>query len=210
MSSKKQASNKSTAAANSKPVAVNKAKVAAPIPVAAPVAAPITVEIKSIKIKQINEATEDASGLQAKSNKWPLIIDPEGNAKTFLRYTNVNFINTSDFGAMQPENLRRSLIGAIRFNRPFGLDLEDRGAAFWDEVEKAFNLIENGLLENIMSKKLLQDSNYLKLVKIEIDGEEYKDFYFNDFSKFKFMIVTSNENMDKSFLNKFTVYKIES
>jgi hypothetical protein len=171
----------------------------------------IPVEIKSIKIKQIKEVTEDVSGLQEKSNKWPLVLDTLGTAKTFFRYSDVNFINAGDVVLMQPEALRKALIGAIRFNKPFGLDLEDRSAALWKEVEKSFEMIQSGLLESLFNKKLLQDNNFLKIVKADVDGEEYsKDYNYTSISNFKLIIVTTDENVDKTFLNKFTVYKIEA
>jgi hypothetical protein len=168
------------------------------------------IEIKSIKIKELAEIHEDRSGLQKASNKWPLIIDTEGTVRTFFRHTDVNFINSSDVNAMSEESLRRSLIGAIRYNRPLAIDLEDRELQLWNETKKYFDSVQNGLLDDLMSKKLLENENFLKLVKIDIDGEEYKDFYFTDIAKFKLIIVVTNENLDKDFLKHFTVYKIVS
>ena len=173
--------------------------------------APISVEIKSIKVKQIKEVTEDTSGLQEKSNKWPIVIDHEGTAKTFFRYSDVNFINAADVAAMQPEVLRKSLIGAIRYNKPFGLDLEDRSATLWKEVEKSLESIQSGLLESLLNKNLLKDNNFMKIVKADVDGEDYSNnCYYTSLNKFRLIIVTNDENADKAFLNKFTVYKIEA
>ena len=179
---------------------------------AAAIAKPVlpNVDIKMIKIKEISEVIDDISGLQAKSNKWPLLIDPEGSAQTYLRYINVNFINAGDFEAMEPDRLRRSLIGSIRYNKPFGLDIEDKvvDAAYWDQIVTAFNSIQKGLYESLMDKSILKNENYLKLVKLDIDGDDYQNFNFMEFGKFKLLIRTSNETLDNSFLNKFTVYKV--
>ena len=47
--------------------------------------------------------------------RWPLIIDPSGQTTIFLRYRDTNYINALNVTEMEPESLRKALIGAIRF-----------------------------------------------------------------------------------------------
>lgn len=47
--------------------------------------------------------------------RWPLIIDPNGQAATFLRYRDTNYINTLSPAQMEPEKIRMSVLGAVRY-----------------------------------------------------------------------------------------------
>ena len=42
---------------------------------------------------------------------------------TFLRYRDTNYINARSQWDLQPENLRRALLGAIRYGKPLVLDM---------------------------------------------------------------------------------------
>ncbi|XP_029448138.1 putative IQ motif and ankyrin repeat domain-containing protein LOC642574 homolog isoform X2 [Rhinatrema bivittatum] len=46
--------------------------------------------------------------------RWPLIIDPSGQAAIFLRYRDTNYLNTLNPADMQPETIRMALLGALR------------------------------------------------------------------------------------------------
>lgn len=71
--------------------------------------------VTKINIKEIDDIIlRDLSGLVSKSNKWPLIIDQNDQACTFLRYRDTNYINCFDTKNMQMDRFRLALIGAIR------------------------------------------------------------------------------------------------
>ncbi len=46
--------------------------------------------------------------------RWPLIIDPSGQAATFLRYRDTNYIQALSPRQMEEEKIRLSVLGAIR------------------------------------------------------------------------------------------------
>ena len=46
--------------------------------------------------------------------RWPLIIDPSGQAATFLRYQDTNYLDTVNPDHLQPERVRLALLGALR------------------------------------------------------------------------------------------------
>ena len=48
------------------------------------------------------------------SGKWPLLIDESGQAATFLKYRDTNYICAINPSQMQPEVLRIALLGSIR------------------------------------------------------------------------------------------------
>lgn len=50
----------------------------------------------------------------AAAPRWPLIIDPSGQAATFLRYQDTNYLDTVNPDHMRPERIRLALLGALR------------------------------------------------------------------------------------------------
>ena len=80
--------------------------------------------VTRMNIKEIDDMIlRDLSGLISKSDKWPLIIDQNDQACTFLRYRDCNYINCFDTKNMQMDRFRLALIGSIRYGKPFVLDL---------------------------------------------------------------------------------------
>ena len=47
--------------------------------------------------------------------RWPLIIDPNGQAATFLRYRDTNYLCALSPTQMEPEKVRMSVLGSIRY-----------------------------------------------------------------------------------------------
>jgi len=48
------------------------------------------------------------------SRRWPLVIDTSGQAATFLRYRDTNYINALSPRDVEPERIRLSVLGALR------------------------------------------------------------------------------------------------
>lgn len=46
--------------------------------------------------------------------RWPLVIDPSGQAATFLRYQDTNYVDTVNPEHLRPERMRLVLLGALR------------------------------------------------------------------------------------------------
>jgi len=46
--------------------------------------------------------------------RWPLVIDTSGQAATFLRYRDTNYVNALSPRDMEPERIRLSVLGALR------------------------------------------------------------------------------------------------
>lgn len=47
-------------------------------------------------------------------HRWPLIVDPSGQAAIFLRYRDTNYLNTVNPNDMAVETIRLALLGALR------------------------------------------------------------------------------------------------
>lgn len=46
--------------------------------------------------------------------RWPLVIDPSGQAATFLRYQDTNYVDAVNPEHLRPERIRLALLGALR------------------------------------------------------------------------------------------------
>lgn len=49
------------------------------------------------------------------ASRWPLVIDPSGQAATFLRYQDTNYVDTMNPEHLRPETIRLALLGALRW-----------------------------------------------------------------------------------------------
>ena len=154
-------------------------------------------KITQINIKEFDDMIlRDLSGLIKNSTeKWPLIIDQNDQASTFLRYRDTNYINCLDMQSMQGEKFRRSLIGAIRYGKPFVLDLMQYDQELIESVKIVCGQISYpNLFEDLCSKQLMHKDNFMRLVKLESDGKEYEHHNFNEIrlKNFKILFLTAN------------------
>ena len=46
--------------------------------------------------------------------RWPLIIDSVGVCGTFLRHRDVNYLEALNPDQMEPEKIRKAIIGAVK------------------------------------------------------------------------------------------------
>ena len=151
-----------------------------------------------INIREIDDMIlRDLSGLIKNSlNKWPLLIDENDLASTFLRYRDTNYVNCLDTAAMKSESFRLALIGAIRYGKPFVIDLMQFDRELLEAVKVVCQQMDvSNLFEMIVrSKDLLRNENYMKLVKLGVDGKEYEAFNFTQarINNFKLIILTAN------------------
>ncbi|KAI0224678.1 putative IQ motif and ankyrin repeat domain-containing protein [Lamellibrachia satsuma] len=122
---------------------------------------------------------------------------PEGQSTTFLRYQDVNFLDAVRTETMEPEKIRRSLLGAVRYGKPLVLDMSD--VNMYKTLSMRFDEIQKGLLQSIMDKSFIEQELYLQLVKPE-DGDDYDKYMFNDVNKFKFIILSQNPAPEEDLL----------
>ncbi|XP_032232139.2 IQ motif and ankyrin repeat domain-containing protein 1 [Nematostella vectensis] len=128
----------------------------------------------------------DVGGKIAAGGRWPLLIDPSGQAAMFLRYRDTNYINALNPTQVEPEVIRLALLGAIRFGKPFVLDMME--VDMFDTMVMKFDDVQKGLLPSIMDKGIFKDNMFLKLVKPD-DGEQYSKTAFLGARIENFMLV---------------------
>eukprot|EP01063_Lacrimia_lanifica_P025428 TRINITY_DN33237_c0_g1_i1.p1 TRINITY_DN33237_c0_g1~~TRINITY_DN33237_c0_g1_i1.p1 ORF type:complete len:536 (+),score=233.72 TRINITY_DN33237_c0_g1_i1:48-1655(+) len=162
------------------------------------------VEIKFTQVPDI--VLSDSRGAYRNSDKWPLVIDYTGRTSVFLRYRNTNVINTMHPHQMEPEQIRKSLLGSLRWGKPMVVDLND--IPLLDHTVEAFNKVAEGLWDKVMKKEIVKDFDFL--IK-DSDGKEYQRARFNDsmLEEFVVVILTSSRVIEAPLLETFCAFRIE-
>ncbi|CAK8672610.1 unnamed protein product [Clavelina lepadiformis] len=161
-------------------------------------------ELPGIKcnIRELDEVLMRDVGNRIKdSGKWPMIIDTTGQASTFLRYRDTNYVCALNPKDVEEERMRMSLIGAIRFGKPFVIDMLE--VDMFATISDIFDNIHPGLMEDVMTKALLENSNYMKLIK-PTDHDEYQKskFQHHRVDNFTLIILTKNKYPSEHLIEK--------
>jgi hypothetical protein len=82
-----------------------------------------------------------------------------------------NYINVLSSNNIEPNRLRRSILGGIRYGKPVVMDQMD--VDLWSELPRILDSVHPGLLGMLLSKELLRNEAYKCLIRAE-DGEEYE------------------------------------
>ncbi|XP_045142751.1 IQ motif and ankyrin repeat domain-containing protein 1 [Echinops telfairi] len=107
--------------------------------------------------------------------RWPLVIDPSGQAATFLRYQDTNYLDTMNPEHLRPERMRLALLGALRYGKPLVFDL--REVDMFQAVQWQLEEVQAGLAQELLSRRLLEEERYLSLLR-PADGPEYEPTQF--------------------------------
>ncbi|XP_022089663.1 putative IQ motif and ankyrin repeat domain-containing protein [Acanthaster planci] len=123
-----------------------------------------------------------------KSGRWPVVLDPTGNAATFLKYRDAILLNARTPNDLVPNTIRRAVLAGLRYGKPLVLDLED--SDLFDVCVTKFDEVQKGLMDDILSKEIMKNEKYLSLVK-DTDGPEFKaDCFLSEVNNFLFVITT--------------------
>lgn len=153
-------------------------------------------------IRELDEVLFKDVGDRIKSSgNWPLLIDPSGQSSVFLRYRDTNYLCAINPSQMKPDVIRMALIGAIRFGKCFVLDMME--VDMFDVLHNIFDEVQPGLMDELMTKKILKDQNYLSLVK-PTDDEVYQPSQFVHYtaSKFQFVILSKSQHPNDELMAK--------
>ncbi|XP_053250958.1 IQ motif and ankyrin repeat domain-containing protein 1 isoform X3 [Podarcis raffonei] len=144
---------------------------------------------------------KDVGGKIHADGRWPLVIDPSGQAAIFLRYRDTNFLNTVNPSDMAEETIRLALLGSLRYGKPLVFDMME--VNMFDTVKKQLERLKPGLAEALLDKKILQNERYLSLRK-PTDGPEYAETEFQAarIEKFKLFIVTKQQHPPEEMLQR--------
>lgn len=76
-----------------------------------------------VALRELPEALDRAVYVH---ERWPLVVDPTGQAARFLKYQRGSFLCTRLPGDMVDTNLRRCLVGALRYASFLVIDVRAR------------------------------------------------------------------------------------
>uniref|UniRef100_A0A667I2V5 IQ motif and ankyrin repeat containing 1 n=1 Tax=Lynx canadensis TaxID=61383 RepID=A0A667I2V5_LYNCA len=121
--------------------------------------------------------------------RWPLVIDPSGQAATFLRYQDTNYVDAVNPDHLRPERIRLALLGALRYGKPLVSDLRD--VDLFPAVRQQPEAVQPGLAQELLGRGLLERERYLSLVR-PADGPEYGPAGFQEarLRHFRLLLVT--------------------
>uniref|UniRef100_A0A4W5NWW1 Uncharacterized protein n=1 Tax=Hucho hucho TaxID=62062 RepID=A0A4W5NWW1_9TELE len=145
---------------------------------------------------------KDVGGKIKQDGRWPLLVDTYGQAATFLRYRDTNYLDALHPGDMQPDKLRLALLGAIRFGKPLVINMME--VDLFESVQNQLDQVNPGLSEQLMNKELLQEERYLSLVR-STDGPQYArtEFMLDRIEKFSLVMVTKQRHPPDALLTAF-------
>ncbi|MEJ1271614.1 hypothetical protein NN561_002454 [Cricetulus griseus] len=127
--------------------------------------------------EQTQEGGQGCGGAAGDLERWPLVIDPSGQAATFLRYQDTNYVDTVNPEHLRPETIRQALIGALRYGKPLVFDL--REVNLFPTVQQQLEAVQPGLAQALLSRGLLAQEGYLSLLR-PTDGPEYDPSQFQE------------------------------
>ena len=174
-------------------------------PSSSPPSVGITVDIRELDdvlFKDVGKRLET-------DGRTPFIIDKSSRSSVFLQYADTNLCSALSREHTSPNRLRRSILGAIRYGKPFVIDLMDC-SSIWDRIGTLLDDVHPGLLPLLMSGDLLRGEKYMSLARKD-DGEEYEKNRFQEdrVKKFKFVIVTSADSWEDKFLEQFYTINVK-
>uniref|UniRef100_A0A8C5BRJ6 IQ motif and ankyrin repeat containing 1 n=1 Tax=Gadus morhua TaxID=8049 RepID=A0A8C5BRJ6_GADMO len=152
---------------------------------------------------------KDVGGKIRHDGRWPLVVDPGGQAASFLRYRDTNYLDAVSPGGLQADRLRVSLLGAIRFGKPLVIDMKE--AELFDSVLSQLEQVMPGLGKELFSKELLRKERYLSLVRSS-DGPSYArtEFRSDRIENFALIIITKQRHPQEHLLKTFYPIEVES
>ena len=144
------------------------------------------------------------------SDRYSLLVDLGGKATTYFQYRDCNMLCYCKPDDIVPERIRMALLGALRFGKPFVLDMMSLQLQS-DEIEKLFEAVQPGLLSKILSRKILLEENYSTHIK-ESDGDEYSlqwgAWKAATVAHFHFVVISKLPVPPDWFIERFFIVKV--
>ncbi|XP_042319603.1 IQ motif and ankyrin repeat domain-containing protein 1 isoform X2 [Sceloporus undulatus] len=162
---------------------------------------------------------KDVGGIIEADGRWPLVIDPSGQAAIFLRYRDTNYLNTVNPSDMTVETIRLALLGSLRpltetffllaawthlprYGKPVVFDMME--VNMFDTVKRQLERLEPGLGDVVLSRRILEDERYLSLRR-PTDRPEYEETEFQAArtKRFRLFLVTKRHHPPEELLQRF-------
>lgn len=151
-------------------------------------------------------------GLKVQASKrWPFLMDRNGNVGTFLKYRDTNIIVATAPTDCQPETIRLSLMGALRFGKPHILFIESSEKnpdvdviKTLETVKAVYEQLSPGLYAEILDQSITSADKCSKLYRSS-DEDEYREDYNYRTEGFRFVILTDKEPPTQAYEDFFPI-----
>ena len=124
----------------------------------------------SITLTKLADAL-DAVGRD--TDRYSLVIDLGGKVTTYLSYRDTNMAMAYRPYDTDPVILRRLLLGALRYGKPFVLDMLSMPLTY-EAVSELLDPVMPGLLKLLLNRKIREEQHYSQLIR-DGDEEEYSN-----------------------------------
>jgi hypothetical protein len=121
-------------------------------------------QLEDVVLSDVGDVVRD-------SGRVCLVVDQSGDALRLLSYKPVIILDVGNSHHMQPEQLRLSLLGALRYGKPLLVNLRDR------ELSEAFALVRGrfeqlaaGLFAKVMSRAVRHKEHFKPLVTEAVEA----------------------------------------
>eukprot|EP01064_Diplonema_japonicum_P005156 TRINITY_DN1345_c1_g1_i1.p1 TRINITY_DN1345_c1_g1~~TRINITY_DN1345_c1_g1_i1.p1 ORF type:complete len:476 (+),score=94.15 TRINITY_DN1345_c1_g1_i1:37-1428(+) len=162
-------------------------------------------------LSRLPDIIVDSSGEIEATGKCGLLIDPSQSAHSYLKYRNVVMVDMHSKEHMKPDKFIDALLGSIKYNRTFvldiGMDAEDR------RLEEAISAIDPMLYQLITANALITQNAYEYLITpalISRSPELASGKFPCDVTAWRFMVLTGNPFPEISMLETYYSILIQS
>ena len=147
-------------------------------------ATPITCNLKGLP-----DAMDEAVFVR---EKWPLIVDPTGQAGRFLRYQRGSYLLGDSPADMEPDHLRPLLLGALKHGSTMCIAFSDLGGGRNLEGFFSDDFFPRALVDGDKNA-IFDDKVWVKLLRPEQGDPAPEEFQFD--TAFKFVVFSESEEV---------------
>eukprot|EP00892_Ulva_mutabilis_P006196 jgi/Ulvmu1/3949/UM018_0172.1 len=165
-----------------------------------------------VRIKELDDIVSGRGAAVPGGGEPPCamaVIDTSSRAPLFFRYMDSNYLSALSPRDMEPQRVRRALLGALRYGKPLVIDLADTD--LWPALADMFDRVRRGLLASVTAGRVRQESEFAPLVE-DGDGEEYKLAAFQEarLARFRFVVCTALRFPDQGLLQAMPVFRVKA
>ena len=158
-----------------------------------------------IPMQRLSDALDS---IMRDSDRYTCCVDLSGKAMTFFTYRDVNLVYAYRPDDVEPQSLRKKVMGALRYGKPLVLDYLSM-AIDKEAVVELFDAVLPGLFQLIVTKQILQEENWSRLIREGDDPDYALDMWKpRNLEFFHFILVSKLPKLPEWCTDKFFVLKV--
>ena len=136
---------------------------------------------------QLRAFADALDSVTKESDRPVLVSDLGGKVLTYFEYRDCNMHCYARSVDIDRERMRKGLLGALRYGKPFVLDMMSV-ALEKEQLVELFDAVLPGLFEKLLDKRMYREAEYMELVTEE-DGTEYERAFWSETTTAHFTFV---------------------